>query len=164
MIHKYRYIGRLCLDIGIVPNEFGHLPEYRGLPEPSRGAYGPEWALVGEERSQPRRGHAPKPNLNWVRSPAPSPCPIWTRGEGHAAQPLPPLLFSTKSHVGQLSPWGGLVTSRYSGKMPISPGTLPMSKHRLPIYQYLCLDNFETPRHVRDHIRDSELPSVHQNI
>src|SRR4051812_35338924 len=33
----------------------------------------------------------------------------------------------------------------------------PMSKHRLPIYHSLCLDHFETPRHVRDHIRDSEL-------
>src|SRR3954465_1437239 len=33
----------------------------------------------------------------------------------------------------------------------------PMSKHRLPIYNSLCLDHFETPRHVRDHIRDSEL-------
>src|SRR3954451_17028691 len=33
----------------------------------------------------------------------------------------------------------------------------PMSKHRLPIYNYLCLDRFETPRHVRDHIRASEL-------
>ena len=36
-------------------------------------------------------------------------------------------------------------------------------KHRLPIYQSLCLDHFETPRHVRDHIWDSEQPSVHQN-
>src|SRR3954462_4109284 len=33
----------------------------------------------------------------------------------------------------------------------------PMSKHRLPIYQSLCLGHFETPRHVCDHIRDSEL-------
>src|SRR3954471_6581470 len=32
-----------------------------------------------------------------------------------------------------------------------------MSKHRLPIYHSLRLDHFETPRHVRDHIRDSEL-------
>src|SRR3954466_1851844 len=32
-----------------------------------------------------------------------------------------------------------------------------MSKHRLPIYHSLCLDHFETPRLVRDHIRDSEL-------
>src|SRR3954454_12567472 len=41
--------------------------------------------------------------------------------------------------------------------MPISPGTIPLSKYSHPIYQSLCLDYFETPRHVRDHIRDSEL-------
>ena len=85
-------------------------------------------------------------------------------GEGRAALPWPPLLFSTKAHYGPLSPRGVPVTPRYSGKIPISPGTLPTSKYRLPIYQYSCLDHFETPRHVRDHIRDSEQPSVHQNI
>ena len=37
-----------------------------------------------------------------------------------------------------------------------------MSEYSRPIYQSLCLDHFETPHHVRDHIRDSELPSVHQ--
>ena len=96
-------------------------------------------------------------------APPPSPCPIRTRGEGRAALPWPPLLFSTKAHYGPLSPRGVPVTPRYSGKIPISPGTLPISKYRLPIYQSSCLDHFETPRHVRDHIRDSEIPSVHQN-
>ena len=96
--------------------------------------------------------------------PAPSPCPIRTKGgEGRAAHVGLPLLFSTKAHHGPFSSRGVPVTSRYSGKIPISPGTLPISKHRLPIYQSLCLDHFETPRHVRDHIRDSEQPSVHQN-
>ena len=38
-----------------------------------------------------------------------------------------------------------------------------MSEHSHPIYRYLRLDHFETRRHVRDHIRNSELPSVHQN-
>jgi hypothetical protein len=71
--------------------------------------------------------------------------------------------FFTKAHVGPLSPWGVPVTSRYSGKIPISPRTLSISKYRLTIYQSLCLDHFETPHHVRDHIRDSELTSVHQN-
>ena len=61
------------------------------------------------------------------------------------------------AHVGPLTPGGVPVTPRYSGKMPISPGTIAMSKHRLPIYKSLCLDHSETPRHVRDHIRDSEL-------
>ena len=35
------------------------------------------------------------------------------------------------------------------------PGTLPVSEHSHPIYRSLRLDHFETPRHVRDHIRDS---------
>ena len=96
--------------------------------------------------------------------PAPSPCPIWTKGgEGRTAHVGLTLLFYNKSHHGPFSSRGVPVTSRYSGKIPISPGTLPISKHRLPIYQSLCLDHFETPRHVRDHIRDSEQPSVHQN-
>ena len=98
--------------------------------------------------------------------PATSPSPNRTRGrgEGRAALPWPPLLFSTKAHYGPLSPRGVPVTPRYSGKIPISPKTLPISKYRLPIYQSSCLDHFETPRHVRDHIRNSEQPSVHQNI
>src|SRR4051812_39132207 len=48
--------------------------------------------------------------------------------------------------------------------MPISPGTIPMSKYRLPIYRSLCLDHFETPRHGHDQIRDSEQPSVHHKL
>ena len=35
-----------------------------------------------------------------------------------------------------------------------------MSEYYLQIYQSLPLDHFETPRHVRDLIRDSEQPSV----
>ena len=94
----------------------------------------------------------------------PLPCPIRTRGEGARGLPWPALLFSLRAHVGPLPPpGGGPVTPRYSGKIPISPGTFPISKYRLPIYQSLCLDHFETPRLVRDHIRDSEQPSVHQN-
>ena len=84
-------------------------------------------------------------------------------GEGARGLPWPALLFSLRAHVGPLTPGGVPVTPRYSGKIPISPGTIPISKYRLPIYRSLCLDHFETPRHVHDHIRDSELPSVHQN-
>ena len=97
-------------------------------------------------------------------APAPSLLVLFGLG-GRGARPTMGCLFSfplrpTKAH---LAPRGVPVTSRYSGKIPISPGTLPISKYRLPIYQSLCLDHFETPRHVRDHIRDSEQPSVHQN-
>ena len=40
------------------------------------------------------------------------------------------------------------------------PETLPVSEYHRPIYQYLPLDHFETPHHVRDLIRDSEQHSV----
>ena len=46
----------------------------------------------------------------------------------------------------------------------VIPETHPVTEYSHPIYQYLCLDHIETPRHVRDHIWDSEQPSVHQNI
>ena len=93
------------------------------------------------------------------------PCPKPIRFGPWGARPTLPLLpsISIKAHVGPLSPQGVPVTSRYSGKIPISPGTLPTSKYRLPIYQSSCLDHFETPRHVRNLIRDSEQTSVHQN-
>ena len=84
-------------------------------------------------------------------------------GEGACGLPWPPLLFSTKAHVGPLNPRGGSGNPRYSGIYPITPGTIPVSEYSRPIYQSSCLDHFETPRHVRDHIRDSELSSVHQN-
>ena len=84
-------------------------------------------------------------------------------GEGARGLPWPPLPLPTKAHEAHYTPWGVSVTPRYSGIRPNSLGTIPMSKYRLPIYQSLCLDHFETPHHVRDHIRDSELPSVHQN-
>ena len=47
-------------------------------------------------------------------------------------------------------------------KYPKPSGTFPVSKHSRPIYRSLRLSHFETPRHVPDLIRDSELPSVHQ--
>ena len=42
----------------------------------------------------------------------------------------------------------------------VRPETLPVSEYYHPIYQSLPLDHFETPRHIRDLIRDSEQPSV----
>ena len=72
------------------------------------------------------------------------------------------LLSSTKAHEGPLTPRGVPVTLRYSGKCSNLSETFPVSKHNLPIYQSSCLDHFETHRHVRDHIWDSEKPSVHQ--
>ena len=42
-------------------------------------------------------------------------------------------------------------------KIPESLGTFPMSEYSRPIYRSLRIDHFETPRHVPDLIRDSEL-------
>ena len=42
-------------------------------------------------------------------------------------------------------------------KIPESLGTFPKSEYSRPIYRSLRLDHFETPRHVPDLIRDSEL-------
>ena len=107
---------------------------------------------VGKERERRRGGAGPL-----------SPCPIRTREGRGTRPPLASFLFSLRAHVGPTTLGGFPVTPRYSGKIPISPGTIPISKYRLPIYRSLCLNHFETPRHVHDHIRDSEQPSVHQN-
>ena len=48
--HKDRYIGRLCLDTGMVPDEFGDFPKYQGVSEPpgeSMGLIGPWWERGG---------------------------------------------------------------------------------------------------------------------
>ena len=82
-------------------------------------------------------------------------------GEGRAACPRPALSLSTKAHYFSRGGSGNPPALRFSPKLP---ETLPVSEHSRPIYQSLHLDHFETPRHVRDHIRDSELPLVHQNI
>ena len=123
-------------------------------PTRSRTPPFPSWNRIREkERERRRRKEGAGPlALNQ-----------FSLGLGGPTLPLLPSI-STKAHIGPLSSRGVPVTSRYSGKIPISPGTLPTSKHRLPIYQSSCLDHFETPRHVRDYIRDSEQPSVHQNI
>ena len=44
--------------------------------------------------------------------------------------------------------------------VPGTLGTLPVSEYYHPIYESLPMDHFDTPRHVRDLIRDSEQHSV----
>ena len=82
---------------------------------------------------------------------------------GGAASPcgLPPI--SPMAHVGPLLPRGVPVTPRCSEKYPNHSDTIPVCEYHLPIYQSLPLDHFETPRHVRDLIRDSEQSSVTKN-
>ena len=116
----------------------------------------PPLALVEKERGRGKRKGGRRPPFLVL---------FGLGGRGSVACPGR-LLFSLMAHVGPITPRGGgvPVTPRYSGKIPVSPGTIPISKYRLPIYQSLCLDHFETRRHVLDHIRDSEQPSVHKNI
>ena len=66
-----------------------------------------------------------------------------------------PLSLSTKAHRAHYFSWGVPVTLRHSGFL-----RNPVSEYSRPIYQYLCLNHFETPRHVRDLIRDSEQHSI----
>ena len=74
------------------------------------------------------------------------------------ASPLFPLK-PTKAHMYSRIP----VTPPVLRKIPESLETFPMSEYSRLIYRSLRLDHFETPHHVPDLIRDSELPSVHQN-
>ena len=78
-------------------------------------------------------------------------------GCGHPLRPFSPFPY------GPLRPNTNSRNSPVLPKIPKSLGTFPMSEYSRPIYRFLRLDHFETPRHVRDHIRDSEQPSVHQN-
>ena len=55
-------------------------------------------------------------------------------GEGARGLPWPPLLFSTKAHVGPLNPRGGSGNPRYSGIYLITPETIPVSEYSRPIY------------------------------
>ena len=81
------------------------------------------------------------------------PSPIRTRGEGGAAAPWPFLLSPLKPIKGHCFSRNYPVLQ----KIPESLGTFPMSEYSRPIYRSLHLDHFETPRHVPDLIRDSEL-------
>ena len=79
-------------------------------------------------------------------------------GGARPASPSP--LKPNKAHI-LLPPYSR--NSPVLRKIPELLGTFPMSEYSRPIYRSLRLDHFETPRHVPDLIRDSELPSVHQN-
>ena len=74
-------------------------------------------------------------------------------GEGcsHLLRPFSPFPY------GPLRPNTNSRNSPVLRKIPESLGTFPMSEYSRPIYRSLRLDHFETPRHVPDLIRDSEL-------
>ena len=75
---------------------------------------------------------------------------------GGMATPCGMSSLSPVAHEAHDFPRGVPVTPRYSGKIPEPLETIPMFEYHLTIYQSLPLNHFETPRHVRDLIRDSE--------
>ena len=79
---------------------------------------------------------------------------------GRGARPCPGRLSSlfplkpNKAHI-LLLPYSR--NSPVLRKITEPLGTFLMSEYSRPIYRSLCLDHFETPRHVPDLIQDSEL-------
>ena len=91
-------------------------------------------------------------------------------GEGEVAGPFSLVQFGLEGRGGAAAPWPFLLfplkpikahcfSRNYPvlRKIPESLGTFPMSEYSRPIYRSLHLDHFETPCHVPDLIRDSEL-------
>ena len=129
---KDSYIGRLYSDIGNVPSDSGVFQSRR--------------SGKGEREGEGKGGHTP---------------PLVQFGLGYGGR-APCLLSSTTW------PMRPIASSSYSRNSPVPPkipeslGTFSMSEYSCPIYRSLCLDHFETPRHVCDLIWDSEQTSVHQ--
>ena len=124
------------------------------------------------EEAGPRRGRAKCGALVGFH------LPCWSRrrgkrGRGRRKGGLRPLSNSDQRGGAVLLPFGlslfpyGPIRTIYSQansrnspilrKIPESLGTFPNSEYSRPIYRSLRLDHFETPRHVPDLIRDSEL-------
>ena len=124
------------------------------------------------------RGGRPMEEAHQGGSPTPRTPPFLVgegkRRRGRRKSGLPPLSNSDQRGAARLPPFGlsplfpyGPIRPIYSPansrnspvlrKIPESLGTFPNSEYSRPIYRSLRLDHFETPRHVPDLIRDSEL-------
>ena len=125
----------------------------------------------GRPREEARQGGSPTPTGS--RTP-PFLVGEGKRRRGRRKSGLPPLSNSDQRGGAGLLPFGlsplfpyGPIRPIYSPansrnspvlrKIPESLGTFPNSEYSRPIYRSLRLDHFETPRHVPDLIRDSEL-------
>src|SRR3954471_19769307 len=125
----------------------------KGSPTPT-GSRTPSFLVgVGEGGKRGRGGRKGGPH------------PLSNSDQRGAARLLPFGLFPLFPY-GPIRPIYSPANSRNSPvlrKIPESLGTFPMSEYSRPIYRSLRLDHFETPRHVPDPIRDSELLRLHQN-
>ena len=104
----------------------------------------PTWnRKKGREKEKEGRGRPPPSLVQFG--------PVHGEGCGHTLRPFSPFPY------GPLRPNTNSRNSPVLKKIPESLGTFPMSEYSRPIYRSLRLDHFETPRHVPDLIRDSEL-------
>ena len=137
----------------------------------------PVYKGAREEEADPRRGRTKCGVLLGLPSPSRIPPPIWKRKRGrekekegrgrppslvqfgpvHGEGAQPPMRPFSPFPYGPLRPNTNSSNSPVLRKIPESLGTFPMSEYSLPICRSLRLDHFETPRHVPDLIRDSEL-------
>ena len=86
--------------------------------------------------------------------------PPLSNSDQRGAAPLLPFALSPLFPYGPIRPIYSPTNSRNSPvlrKIPESLGTFLDSEYSRPIYRSLRLDHFETPSHVPDLIRDSEL-------
>ena len=131
--------------MGGSPTRTANLVGFAPLRFPSHGGEKRE----GRGKRRRKGGHAPSPSP--IRTP-------YGRGRDH------PLWAASSLPYGLCRPItspGVPVTPGTPEKIPGSHGTIPMSEYNLTIYRSLCLDHFETPCHVRYHIRDFKQSSVH---
>ena len=133
-----------------------------------------------EEEAGPHRASPKCGVLLGLSSPSRIPPPTWNRKKGwekekegsgcplsqvqfgpvHGEGARPPLRTFSPFPYGPLRPNTNSRNSPVLRKIPESLGTFPKSEYSRPIYRSLCLDHFETPRHVPDLIRESEKTSV----
>ena len=135
-------------------------------------------------RRRARQGRSPTwtPSPSRIRPPPlsfPPPERIGRRGRGKGKGGAAPSSLSYSDSLGggraaiptgfPLSPLGPCWPNNSPGgsdNLPVlqnlseTTRTIPVSECNLPIYESLPLNHFETPRHVRDLIRDSEQPLV----
>ena len=110
-------------------------------------------------RSRKGRGGRGNP-IPFFLSSFPFSTPIWPDHMGGRTSPFVAGVFPLLVHKAHIACRGcpePLPVTRY---VPGTPRTLPVLEYYRPIYESLPIDHFETPRHVRDLIRDSEQHSV----
>ena len=113
-----------------------------GLPSPSKIPPPTYNRKKGREKEKEGRGR---------------PLSLVQFGPVHREGARPPLRTFSPFPYGPLRPNTDSRNSPVLQKIHESLGTFPMCEYSLPIYRSLRLDHFETPRHVPDLIRDSEL-------